>query len=222
MICSQTVPIRTYLVDDHLSLLQLLALRIKAAPDLQLVGTATDGQSAIAEIAQTQPDVVVLDVELPGRGSFDVAADIRAAYPDVRLVFFTGYLSDIFLEQALRVGARGYLLKGDSVDALVECIRRVAIGEQCFSEEVRQRLSYQSGRGEYTVSGKSKLASLTSRQLEVLRHLARGASVKEIARAMQLSEKSIDSHKYRIMHKLGIHDRVELARYAIREGLTLP
>ena len=218
----QPAPIRVYLVDDHLSLLQLLALHIDAAPDLELVGTSTDGQTAVEEVVRTKPAVVVLDVEIPGRGVFDVAVEIKERHPFAGLIFFTGYISDIFLEQALRVGARGYVLKGESVQTLVECIRRVAAGDFCFSSEAEQRMQYDSRAGQYALRSQSDLAALTTRQLEVLRHLARGSSVKEIARTMHLSEKSIDSHKYRIMNKLGIHDRVELARYAIREGLTLP
>lgn len=215
-----SAPIRTYLVDDHLSLLQLLALRISAAPDLNLAGTATDAETALREIPPAAPDVVVLDVELPGRGAFDLAAEITTGERPPKLVFFTGFLSDIFLDQALRVGARGYMLKGESVEALVECVRRVARGEHYFSPEVEERLRLDAATGKYVMKTETRLAGLTGRQLEVLRHLARGASVKEIARAMDLSEKSVDSHKYRIMAKLGIHDRVELARYAIREGLT--
>lgn len=214
-------PIRVYLIDDHLSLLQLLALRIQAAPDLQLAGASTDGRNA-EEILQTQPHVIVMDLELPGRGAFDLAEEIRASRSDLKLMFFTGYLSDLFIARALQVGAWGYLLKGESVDMLIEGIRRVAAGEFCFSAEVQERIRFHSESGRYTVKAQSELNALTSRQLEVLRHLARGASVKEIARSMRLSEKSVDSHKYRIMARLGIHDRVELARFAIREGLTLP
>lgn len=217
-----SAPIRTYLVDDHLSLLQLLALRINAAPDLTLVGTAIDAETALREIPPAAPDVVVLDVELPDRGAFDLAAEITTGERPPKLAFFTGFLSDIFLDQALRVGARGYLLKGESVESLVDCVRRVARGEPYFSPEVEQRLRFDASSGQYVMKTESRLTALTGRQLEVLRHLARGASVKEIARAMDLSEKSVDSHKYRIMAKLGIHDRVELARYAIREGLTTP
>ncbi len=95
-------------------------------------------------------------------------------------------------------------------------------GDRCFSNEALDRLDYNPAIKRYLVRSTSYLLTLTNRQLEVLRHLARGESVKEVAKAMVLSERAIESHKYRIMQKLGIHDRVELARYAIREGLTVP
>jgi DNA-binding NarL/FixJ family response regulator len=113
-------------------------------------------------------------------------------------------------------------LKGEPIHNLAEAFLRAAAGEKTFSPAVAERLNYDPQTKRYSVKSETPLSSLTGRQLEVLRHLARGESVKEIARQMHLSQKSIDSHKYRIMNKLGIHDRVELARFAIREGLSNP
>jgi DNA-binding NarL/FixJ family response regulator len=215
-------PIRLVLVDDHQMLLEALTLRLGSDPELEIVGTASNGDDGLRLVRELRPDLVTLDVDLPGRGSFDVAAEISARQKETRIIFLTSYLSDVFISQALRVRTHGYLLKGEGAGVLVDGIKRVHRGEICFSEEVVQRLTYDPSRKQYTVRSESRLVSLTGRQLEVLRHLARGQSVKEVARTMHLSEKSVDSHKYRIMHKLGIHDRVELARYAIREGLMLP
>ncbi len=142
--------------------------------------------------------------------------------PALNLVFFTDYVTDVFLDQTLRVNARGYLLKGERSPQIVHALRTASRGESCFSPEVLERLEYNPAAQRYLVRSNSYLLTLTNRQLEVLRHLARGESVKEVAKAMVLSERAIESHKYRIMQKLGIHDRVELARYAIREGLTVP
>ena len=186
------------------------------------MGTATNADEGLSLILETEPDVVILDVELPGRGSFDIAEEITSRLKNTKMIFLTGYLSDIFIELALRVNAVGYLLKGEPIESLIHAIKKAARGEYCFSQSVQERLVYDQKRNRYSIQSQSMLTSLTSRQIEVLRHLARGKSVKEVARSMHLSEKSIDSHKYRIMHKLGIHDRVELARYSIREGLTLP
>lgn len=215
-------PIRVVIIDDHRILLDSLEARINSEPELDVVATATTADEGFRYVIEERPDVVILDVEIPGRGAFDVASEIAARYRQTRVIFLTGYLTDVFIEQALRAKASGYLMKGEPLDVLTEAIRRVHRGELCFSPEVESRMKH-GRRGIRSVPhSRSRLSLLTPRQLEVLRHLAAGKSVKEVARQMHLSEKSVDSHKYRIMHKLGIHDRVELARYAIREGLTLP
>ncbi len=138
-------------------------------------------------------------------------------------MFLTGHISDVFIHQAISMGARGYLLKGEPAISVVSAIRIVQVhaGDYAFSETVRNRLVRDSQTGKYSICTESILCGLTLQQLSIMRHLARGESVKSIAHQFGRSEKSIDSHKYRIMHKLGIHDRVELARYAIREGLAL-
>lgn len=214
--------IRIVLVDDHLMLVDSLVSSFHRDTQIEVVGTATNADEGLSLILETEPDVVILDVELPGRGSFDIAEEITSRLKNTKMIFLTGYLSDIFIELALRVNAVGYLLKGEPIESLIHAIKKAARGEYCFSQSVQERLVYDQKRNRYSIQSQSMLTSLTSRQIEVLRHLARGKSVKEVARSMHLSEKSIDSHKYRIMHKLGIHDRVELARYSIREGLTLP
>lgn len=215
-------PIRIALVDDHQIMLDALAARLNADPQMQVVCKATNSDDGLRTVLETKPDVAIFDVELPGRGVFDIAAEIRTRQKSTRVLFLSGYLADVFIEHALKTKAHGYLMKGEPIEFLLESIRRVAAGELCFSKEVASRLDYDPARGRYKMRAESPFANLTSRQLEVLRHLVKGESVKEIAKSMHLSHKSVDSHKYRIMHKLGIHDRVQLTRYAIREGLTLP
>jgi DNA-binding NarL/FixJ family response regulator len=215
-------PIRIVVVDDHQVLLDLLKLRLSAEPDFEVVGTATNGDDGLEMLRRLRPDVAVLDVEMPGRVAFEVAAEMLSERTALKILFLTGYVSDVFVEQALRLKSCGYLMKGEPTHVLVDAIRRAVAGEASFSESVRQRITFDPRAGRYVMKAGNPLLKLTSRQLQVMRLLAHGQSVKQVARLLQLSEKSVDSHKYRIMHKLGIHDRVELARYAIREGLTLP
>ncbi len=217
-----TRSIRVVLVDDHKSILEPLAARINQAEELEIIGTASDGESGLRLILEEKPDVVILDVDFDGRGSFDIASEIASRNKETKIIFLTGYLTDVFIDQALKINARGYLLKWESPQVIIDSILKVMNGEYCFSSDVHDRIEFDSKTDQYNIKSNCKLASLTSRQLEVLRFLARGQSVKEVAKTMHLSEKSIDSHKYRIMHKLNIHDRVELARFAIREGLVLP
>ena len=215
--------IRLVMIDHHRSFVESLAYHInREASDLSVIRTATDAEVGLRIVMETKPEVVVLETELPGRGAFEVAAEVSRRSQETKIVFLTGYLSDVFIDQAFRVNARGYLLKSEPVDFVIRSIQSLVSGEYCFSKAVEERLEFDPIRKAYTFRSNKQLSLLTARQLEVLRHLAQGHSVKEVAKRMRLSRKSIDSHKYRIMQRLGIGDRVKLARFAIREGLTLP
>lgn len=214
--------IRVLLIDDHEMVLEALSARLALMPQLEVVGTASNCDDGLRMAMEHRPAIVLLDVNLPGRGAFDLAEELISRRPDTRLLFVTGYLADVYLEQALKLNAYGYLMKGEPIHNLCDAILHAAGGQRTFSPEVVERLNYDPTTRQYSMKSQSSLSTLTSRQIEVLKHLARGESVKEIAKLMHLSQKSVDSHKYRIMNKLGIHDRVELARFAIREGLSNP
>lgn len=214
--------IRVLLIDDHAMVLESISARLSLNPQIQVVGTASNCDEGFRVAIEQQPDVVLLDVNLPGRGAFDLADDLISRRPQIKLIFVTGFLADLYLEQALKLNAAGYLLKGEPLHNLANAIVAAVAGEKTFSSDVAERLNYDPATKKYTVKSQTSLSALTGRQIEVLKHLARGESVKEIAKLMHLSQKSVDSHKYRIMNKLGIHDRVELARFAIREGLSNP
>lgn len=211
-----------FIVDDCPLLCEALISLLEREGDFAVLGAAQNSDDGFRRIMDLKPDLVLCDVELPGRGAFTMAEEVLARLPELTLVFFTDYVTDVFLDQMLRVNARGYLVKGEQPARIMQELRKAMRGDRCFSNEALDRLDYNPAIKRYLVRSTSYLLTLTNRQLEVLRHLARGESVKEVAKAMVLSERAIESHKYRIMQKLGIHDRVELARYAIREGLTVP
>ncbi len=215
-------PIPVLLVDDHLVLLESLSRTLAEYPGIQVVGIARTSEEALEQTKLHRPKVVLMDICIPGRGAFETARELQLLGGGLRILLLTGYLADVFLTQSLRMRLSGYLLKEESVDFIAEGIRRVAMGETVYSPKVESRLVFDRATQRFVAKSESDLAGLTSRQIEVLRHLSCGQSVKEIAAMMQLSQKSVDSHKYRIMNKLGIHDRVELARFAIREGLMVP
>src|SRR5262249_44372874 len=161
--------------------------RLSMNPQIQIVGAAGNCDDGFRVAMEQQPDVVLLDVNLPGRGAFDLAEDLVSRRPDTRLIFVTGYLADIYLEQALKLNAAGYLLKGEPVHILAKAIVSSMSGEKTFSPDVESRLSFDPATKTYTVKSQSSLSTLTGRQIEVLKHLARGESVKEIAKQMHLS-----------------------------------
>jgi DNA-binding NarL/FixJ family response regulator len=213
-------PIHLVIMDSERMLLDFLASNLSAEQDFSVVYANEDPQQGIRACLDTFPEVAIIDVELKGRDPFDIAAEIHSRQKKTRFLFLGRLVSDISIEQALRVNAYGFLLKNEPFSILVDSIHRINRGDFCFSSAIEDRVVYNRENHSYSMRGENGLSSLTNRQLEVLRHLAVGQSVREVARQMHLSEKSIDSHKYRIMNKLGIHDRVELARFAIREGLV--
>ncbi len=214
--------VKLLLADSQQMFLDGLVALFSKDSDWQVVATTTDSSKAFFQIVEHEPDIVIMDVELAGRGAFTVAEEVASRFPATKIVFLTGFESDVLVGQALRLDVAGYLLKSDSFAQLITNLRAIQQGEKRNSEHVFDRLEFDSSQQEFQVKSPSYLSGLTSRQLEVLRHLVRGESVKEVAKAMMLSERAIESHKYRIMQKLGIHDRVELSRFAIREGLPIP
>ncbi|HWL07805.1 MAG TPA: response regulator transcription factor [Planctomicrobium sp.] len=207
------------LIDEHPIVLEALSHRLNPVPEFTVIGQHTHSDRAFFDIFERRPDIVIMGLELPGRGAIEVADQISARLPATRTVFFTDYDTDIFIDVALRLGVAGYLLKREPVNQVVESLKRIALGENVYSDSILERLHYDRETREYRVKTQSFFSSLTLRQIQVLRHLARGESVKEVAKSMMLSERAIESHKYRIMQKMGIHDRVVLTRFAIREGL---
>jgi len=215
-------PIRIVLIEEQRVLLESLSARLQRIPDLEIVGIAGGSSEGLALIRENEPAVVMLGIVNRDRSGFDIAAEAVRRQRNLKVIFLTARLTDVFLAWAMRLDVDGYLLKSEPLEFVVQALRRVAGGGRCFSQEVQKRLEYDARKNRYSVNSENRLVSLTSRQLEVLTRLSRGESVKEVAHGMHLSVKSVDSHKYRIMHRLGIHDRVHLARFAIREGLLQP
>lgn len=216
--------VRVLLVDDHAMVRDSLRHRLEGESDVEVVGAVATADEGIRLVRAATPDVVVLDIDLPGRLSFDAARDMRACDPPPKVLFLSAFHHDRYIADALAVGASGYLTKDERPERLVQAIRAVHDGGVCFSERVRARLIVGSS-GELRLgeeSATTRAASLSPRELEVLRYIARGLSKKEIAKAMCRSYSTVDRHTENLMAKLDIHDRVELARFAIREGLAEP
>lgn len=212
-------PQSVILIDRHPLTIEALQRRFDSHPEFEVVATATHSDKAFFEVFDRRPDLVIMELELPGRGALDVVDQITDRLPATRVVILTDFATDIFIEIALKLKVAGFLLKSESVPELMNGFERISRGEQVFSNEILDRLNYDNQTKSYAVRTQSFFSGLTIRQIQVLRHLARGESVKEVAKEMRLSERAVESHKYRIMQKMGIHDRVMLTRFAIREGL---
>ncbi len=211
--------IRVLLADDHKMMREGLKTVLGRAPDLDVAGEAADGASAVKLASEIAVDVVVMDVTMPGLNGIDAARQITETLPDVRVVMLSMHADRRFVTEALRAGAKGYVLKDFAVDELVAAIRSVARGGTFLSAPVAdvvvrdyvQRMQEPAGSGGPTLS---------ARERQVLQLLAEGASTKEIAARLRISAKTVDTHRRQIMDRLNLHSIAELTKYAIREGLT--
>jgi DNA-binding NarL/FixJ family response regulator len=197
-----------------------ISMLLNGQQDSEVVGVAATGEDGMRMLIETRPRIAVVEVDLDGRSGFELAGDLAMRQRETKVIFYSGSMPDIYIEQALRSKAAGYVLKTDSLASLLTAVQTVSKGGTFYSEPIRDRISIDPVTGNTRAQFESHLTKLSDRQLEVLRHLAYGLSVKDVARKMHISVKSVDSHKYRIMQSLEIHDRVDLARYAIREGLV--
>lgn len=214
-------PIRVLCVDDHPLVVAGIRARFESEPRLLLVAELRSAENLVAETRKHRPDVVLLDVAMPGLDPFVAAADLQRACPDARAVFLSAHIRDHYLDAAFRAGAWGFLYKGDDIEDIVRAVKRVAAGDYAFSPRVQQRVRAQTHVDPAERSPRSsKLRVLTAAETQVLRMIGRGLSREEIAEMLHRSVKTIDTHRAAVMKKLDIHDRTDLALFAVREGLV--
>jgi DNA-binding NarL/FixJ family response regulator len=215
--------IRVLCVDDHAFLVDGLRARFALEPDIELVGRLSSADTLVQEAKRLRPDIILLDIEMPGTDPFEAIEDLKRMELDSRVIMLSAYVRDHYVSAAFKAGAWGYFSKGDDADAIVEGIRKVDKGEFAFGPKVAERcrpVTKRPKRGEPTEAPKAKVDALTKREQEVLRMIGRGLSRQEIADAICRSPKTVDGHRERIMAKLDIHTGPELVRFAIREGLA--
>jgi DNA-binding NarL/FixJ family response regulator len=215
-----TGKIRVLLADDHALVREMLRGRIDHESDMEVVGVAGDGNEAAKLAIRLRPDIVVLDIDMPGQTSFAAAQEIKRRSVRTRILFLSGFFNDRYIEDALASQASGYLTKDEPPRVLLQAIRMAASGLAYFSPKVQSRLVVEKDGMRLAGATRTRVALLTQRELETVRYLARGLSKKEIAELMQVSVKTVERHTQNSMDKLDIHDRVDLARFAIREGLA--
>ena len=211
--------IRILVTDDHTLFRQGIQSFLGTEPDLEVVGEAADGAEAVAKAEEARPDVVLMDIGMPGLSGFEAARQIRKNRPETKILFLTMYDDEDYLVECLEVGASGYVLKDSPVQELVTAIHDVHRGGSHLSPRMLSQLV-----GDFRSRIKStqrlpRFATLTPREKEVLKVLAEGNSVKEIACSLDLSVKTIEAHKFNLMRKLDIHDKAHLVQYAIQRKI---
>ena len=212
------MPIRVVLADDHVLIRAGLRALLHSLPNIEVIGEASDGHEAIDVIAQHQPDVVIMDIGMPGLNGVDSARRIVKQTPGTRVIILSMHANEEYVGRALEAGAMGYLLKGAEPAELELVLKAVMRGETYLSPSISKHLvqDYLSHRKEKT----QPLPDLTARQREVLQLIAEGCSTKDIANKLKLSVKTVDTHRSELMHRLDIHEVAGFVRYAIRTGLV--
>jgi two-component system NarL family response regulator len=218
-----TTPIRLLIVDDHNLFRQGLIRVLGDFTQLQVVGQAANGQDALALVGQLQPDVVLMDVNMPVLSGPDTVRQMRARFPDLPMVMLTVSERDEDLFDAIRAGARGYLLKNVGAAELLDALQRVHAGEAILAPSMAVRLldEFRSlADGAPREAAPAPVDELSERELDVLRLVAQGLSNKEIADALNLSEHTVKTHLANILEKLHLRSRAHAAAYAVQAGLV--
>ena len=206
---------RVLVVDDQLLFRSGLVGLLQTDGRIDVAGQASEGAEAVRLVAEIKPDVVLMDLRMPGLDGVEATRQITAQHPDVKVLVVSGFGADSFVIDALKAGASGYLLKDSGVDAIVSSIVAVASGESVMTQTVADRVLQM-----LTMMPKQFYDGLTEREVEILRLLAQGLVNKQIAYRLRVSDKTIRNHISNVYRKLGISDRTQAVLYAVRKGLV--
>lgn len=209
--------IRIVLADDHNLLRAGIRALLEDLQGIEVVAEAADGREALKLVELHRPDIILMDIAMPGLSGLDVAARLQREQSEVKVIILTMHKDEAYVRRAILAGASGYLVKDSDTEELGLALRAVARGETYLSPAVSKHLVADYRRQATTETGLT--GGLTQRQLEVLRQVAEGKTTKAIAQNLGLSIKTVESHRTLLMERLGIHDVAGLVRYAIRVGL---
>lgn len=213
---SDRAPLRIVLADDHVTMRHGLRLLIDGQDDMAVVAEASDGHEAIRHVMALRPDVVVMDISMPGLDGLAATRTLKAQVPDVAIVTLTRHGSDAYVQELLRAGVSGYVLKQSAPTELLQAIRAAAAGGQYLDSTITPRITARMlGRAD---RANPTPATVSKREAEVLRLIASGYSNKEIAASLSLSVKTVEAHKANAMRKLGLGGRIDIVKYAVLQG----
>ncbi|MFG2872357.1 response regulator [Streptomyces sp. NPDC048338] len=217
--------IRVLIADDQMMVRQGFTVLLNAEPGIEVVGQAVDGADAVTKVAELAPDVVLMDIRMPGTGGIEATRILTtAAGSTVKVLVLTTFDLDEYVYEALRAGASGFLLKDASADELAEAVRVVARGDALLAPDLTKRLIMEFSRLSATPRSplKDRVGVLTERETEVLTLVAQGLSNAEIATCLVVAEQTVKTHVSRILVKLGLRDRTQAAVFAFDTGLVRP
>jgi DNA-binding NarL/FixJ family response regulator len=209
--------IRVFLADDHAVVRDGLRLVLQAHPDIEVVGEASDGRSAVTGIRRLLPDVVIMDIAMPQSNGIEATTRLHELVPTAKVVILSMHSSTEHIFRSLRAGARGYLLKESAGAEVIDAVRAVHAGSRYLSQKIAASVV-----DDYLQEGQpaSPLQSLSRRELEVLQLVVEGRTSAEIATLLSLSPKTVETYRSRLMQKVGVKDVPGLVKFAIQHGLT--
>ena len=212
--------IKVFLADDHKILRESLVILLSQKENIQVVGEVGDGQEAYRKITELKPDVAVLDISIPRLNGLDLAVRLKNELPEVRTVILTMHKTEEYVTKALCSGVRGYVLKDNALEELIECIETVSAGKMFLSQDVTGFVvdGFLSGVRDANL----QTEGISSREREILQLLAEGRSNKDISEELNLSVKTVETHRANIMRKLGLRNLADLVLYAVRNHIIEP
>ena len=208
-------PIKVFLADDHNVVRQALAEMIARETDFEVVGQCGNGLAVVAEVLAAEPDVLVLDISMPGLNGLDVCREITRRMRDLGVLILSMHDDEEFVARALENGASVYLMKEAYNDQLLDALHTVARGELYLAPGIPRTVLQRMGRG-----GEDPYETLTTRERQVLQLIAEGKTNRHAAEVLDLAVKTVDTHRTRLMRKLGIHNQTSLVKYALRRGIV--
>lgn len=214
------MPQRVFIADDHNLLRQGLRALISQSLDFSVEGEAADGKTALSEVLLHRPDIVLMNVALPGMNGMEVTAQIKRRLPEIRVIMLTSFKSEDYLRESLRVGADGYLLKDTSYEELLQALRSVGQGKKYLSPAISGQLVEGFLNPSGTGSSRSPLQQLTSRERSILQLIAEGRTNRTAAEFLSVSPKTVEKHRARLMQKLGLRNAGELLLAAFEMGMV--
>ena len=210
--------IRVLIADDHGLMREGVKALLRATDDIDVIGEAEDGDEAIREVRRLNPDVVLMDVAMPGLGGLEATLAIRKEKPEVKILVLTQYDDREYVARFLKAGVSGYVLKKAAASELVAAIRAVRRGGLVLDPEIARDVLQEQGKPAAD-AGEDPYESLTDREKQVLKLVAEGSSNKEIAQTLDISVKTAMAHREHLMEKLDVHSRTELIKFALRRGV---
>ncbi|MGH2425056.1 MAG: response regulator [bacterium] len=211
--------IRVLLADDHAIVREGVKMILAKEPDFEVVGEAQDGQQALELVERMKPNVVVMDISMPEMGGIEATQQVKERYAGVNVIALTMHEDESYVFKLLRAGASGYVLKRAAAQDLVQAVRAAAKGEAFLYPSVARKVVEDYLKRVEAGEERERYDGLTEREKEILTHIAEGLSNQQIAQKLYISIKTVQTHRAHILGKLGLHDRTELVRYAIRKGL---
>jgi DNA-binding NarL/FixJ family response regulator len=216
-------PLRLLVVDDHAVVRRGVRALLESQPGWEVCGEAADGQEAIRKAAELKPDIVVLDISLPGLNGLEATSRILKESPEIEVLILTMHHSEELAQQVIKAGARGYVLKSDADQSLVAAVERLSQHQTFFTSRVAEfviEAGVRGGNTRHVVEDPSR--RMTSRERQIVQLVAEARSTKEVASQLGISVKTVEAHRTNVMRKLRIRSVSELVRYAIRNGIVQP